>query len=181
VTDVSLSSLPDVTYASAPDVTYASAPDVIVVSPLPIYSAAPDSTPSTGTGTSSDTTTAYVQSGALITGVKSVRAASGVLALTVSLVNTFELTLDQNVTSVTVDSWPSSNKSERVVLYVTQGPEGPYTITGWPDGTLTASGAPIELTPRVGAVDCIVIDTPDGGDTLFANLIGSDYLPYSET
>ena len=114
--------------------------------------------------------------GALVTPTSTATVVDGKLTLPVSVANTFSVRLDQDVTQVEFVGWPEG-VSERVVLYLEQGPGGPYTVDGWPYGTLSPGGVKPTLTAAPGAVDALVLDTVDGGDTVYLNVIAYDYLP----
>ena len=69
--------------------------------------------------------------------------------------------------------WPAAGRSQRVAVYFVQDATGGRVATWpavkWPDGAAPA------LSLQPGAIDCVVFDSYDGGETVFANLVGEGY------
>ncbi len=95
----------------------------------------------------------------------SVSSSSGTVTLDLSTGNSFETTLTENITTVTLSNPPASGNYGQLVWRITQdGGGGAYTVTfpaavQWPGGT-----APT-ITTSNDAVDEITLRTTDGGTT----------------
>ena len=81
-----------------------------------------------------------------------------------------EITL--NATSALTFSTVPATGSASMTLIITQGATGgPFTIT-WPTGTKWPGGSAPVLSTAAGAVDIIVLTTPDGGTTWYGFFAG---------
>ena len=98
----------------------------------------------------------------------------GSLALDVSTANTFRVPLSQDLTALSLTGWPAAGRTERVTIYLVQDGIGGHAVTGWPAVKWSGGAAPA-LSSAPNAVDCIVLDTIDGGLTIFGNLVGQAY------
>ena len=98
--------------------------------------------------------------------------ASGATPIDCAQANTFAFTLE-GAAAFAFARWPTTGRDQRVVVYLAQDATGGRTASfagvKWPDGA-----AP-ELSTRAGAVDCLVFDSFDGGQTIFGNLVGGAY------
>jgi hypothetical protein len=102
----------------------------------------------------------------------SFQPASGATSIDCSQGNTFGFTLE-GAAAFAFARWPTTGRDQRVVVYLAQDATGGRTASfagvKWPDGA-----AP-ELSTSAGAVDCLVFDSFDGGQTIFGNLVGGAY------
>lgn len=99
---------------------------------------------------------------------------SGNLVIDAKKASTFFIVLTQDVTSVTVLNWPTG-RSQRIAVYTQQDAVGGRTMTGFPVGTRWAFGLTPDFTPTPFAIDCLVLDSFDGGNTIFGATVGNDY------
>ncbi len=97
---------------------------------------------------------------------------AGAVAVDVSLGNTFVVAMNASAT-ISFLNWPASGRSQRVAVYFVQDATGARVATWpavkWPDGAAPA------LSIGADAIDCVVFDSFDGGETVFANLVGEGY------
>jgi hypothetical protein len=89
--------------------------------------------------------------------------------------NTFDVTLTENINSVILKNWPSDTVSQRVVVYLRQDATGGKTLVGWPTNILWPYGQLPILSTDPNAIDCLVFETFDGGQTVFGNIAGQNY------
>lgn len=83
------------------------------------------------------------------------------------------LILDQNVASLSVVGWPRFGVEAKLILQVTNN--GGFAINGWPAGTVWVGGVAPTITLGAGHKDIVILTTPDGGQTIFGNVVGQDY------
>jgi hypothetical protein len=74
--------------------------------------------------------------------------------------------LHNDITGVVIVGWPQDLIRGSVVLEVYNF--GTNNITGWPSGTFWNSGSAPTLTPD--GIDCYVLFTSDGGNTIIASV-----------
>jgi hypothetical protein len=103
-----------------------------------------------------------------------ISSSAGVLDIPFDEGSTVLITLTENVTSVTFSGIPADGFCQRLVAYIKQGGSGNYTIN-WPSSVLWPSGGVPNLTSDVGAIDCFVFDTIDGGDNILGALAAADF------
>lgn len=84
-----------------------------------------------------------------------------------------KLTLDQNVAALSVVGWPRFGINAKLVLEITN--VGSFAISGWPAGTRWVGGSMPIITVGAGKRDIVILTTPDGGTTIFGNVVGQDY------
>lgn len=99
---------------------------------------------------------------------------AGVLTVDLSECNTFVVNLNQNITSVVFQNWPTGPATQRVALYFNQGAGG-YTVNGFPAGTKWAFRTRYEASLSPNSWDLVFVDSFDGGATIFAAVVGLDY------
>jgi hypothetical protein len=83
------------------------------------------------------------------------------------------LILASNVSAISIINWPSTGKTGRLILQITN--TGAFTLNGWPTGTMWSEGGVPVVTPGAGKRDILVLTTGDGGATIFGNIVGQDY------
>lgn len=106
---------------------------------------------------------------------RTISPTAGALIFDFERANTFIVDLIGNVTSVAFMNVPKAGATIRSTIYFRQDATGGRTVSGWPAAVKWVSGAPT-FTATAGAVDCVVIDTFDGGATVFGNLVGQNYV-----
>lgn len=95
------------------------------------------------------------------------------LVLDASTATTFYLKLQSSV-ALTISNWPNDSKSQRIAIYIEQDQVGNRRIT-WPAGTKWSYGQIPPLSSSPSAIDCIVLDTFNGGVTIFGGVVGVGY------
>ena len=95
--------------------------------------------------------------------------AAGAITLDLSLSNTFKVTLDANITSITVSNWTAS-KSTPVTLRLTQDGTGGRTVA-LPAGWKWSYGTAPTITATLSKTDLVSLYSDDGGTTIFASLV----------
>lgn len=108
-----------------------------------------------------------------------VASVNGVLVLPARTNDAFEVVLSENITSITVDGWPSLGKSQRCVIYFRQDATGGRTVTGWPSNVYVSDGLPLEITLVPSSLSSFVLSSIDAGATLLLDQVGANYLPIS--
>lgn len=103
-----------------------------------------------------------------------VAVASRAIALDLSRATTFRVLLTDDVAAIGITGFATPGEAVRVTIYFVQDATGGRSIAGWPAEVAWTGGAPL-LTPTPGAVDCVVLDTLDGGATIYGNLVGLAY------
>ncbi|MGD0564550.1 MAG: hypothetical protein ABSA66_15845 [Roseiarcus sp.] len=97
---------------------------------------------------------------------------AGAVAIDLSQGNTFVVEMNASAT-LSFLNWPAAGRSQRVAVYFVQDATGSrvaaWPAVKWPDGAAPA----LSLSPN--AIDCVVFDSFDGGETVFANLVGEGY------
>jgi hypothetical protein len=106
---------------------------------------------------------------------ENVSLVSGTLTLDASNGSSFFVTLTESVSSVNIDNWPPAGQSQVLRIYFQQDSNGSHNITGWPAGTKWNQGTLPVLTSTGHAIDCIVLDSFDQGNTIFATMVGYNY------
>lgn len=103
-----------------------------------------------------------------------VAVASGAIGLDLSRATTFRVLLTDDVEAIGITGFAAPGEAVRVTIYLVQDVIGGRSIAGWPAEVAWTGGAPV-LTPTPGVVDCVVLDTLDGGATIYGNLVGLAY------
>lgn len=106
--------------------------------------------------------------------VRTLIADSSDLQIDASTATTFYIKLQSSV-NITVVNWPNDGKSQRVALYFEQDDTGNHHVLSWPAGTKWSFSQVPVLTTNPNSVDCIVLDTFNGGATIFAGIVGLGY------
>lgn len=83
-----------------------------------------------------------------------------------------KVSLTANAT-IAVSNWPASGLWARLVLDISN--TGAFNITAWPTGSIYAGGTAPTITSGAGKRDKIILDTSDGGTTVFVSIAGQDY------
>jgi hypothetical protein len=100
-------------------------------------------------------------------------SSSGAITLDLSAGNSFQTTLTENITSITLSNPPASGTYGECIWKITQGASA-YTVTFpaavlWPDG-----GTAPTISTTNGDVDIVVMRTWDAGTTWYGD-VGQDY------
>lgn len=101
-------------------------------------------------------------------------SAAGVLDFDMSLGNNFNVTLFENVTSVTFSNFPAGGKIVPIFIEFTQDPVTPRTVVGWPAAVKWPAGLAPVITATINAVDTITGFTRDDGATVRLGLAMGD-------
>lgn len=111
--------------------------------------------------------TAYFRNDEIIEEVVNVAAsAAGTLVLDFSLGNNFNITLTENVTTVTFSNFPSpAGKVVPIFLEFTQDGTGGWTVA-WPAAVKWPAGAAPVISAGIGELDLITGYTRDGGTNI---------------
>lgn len=96
-----------------------------------------------------------------------VSSSAGAVTFDMSTGNSFQITLSENVTSITISNPPASGKFGELRIRVIQGASA-YTVTGWPSVKWPGGTAPT-ITTTASAIDQIILNTDNGGTTYLGN------------
>lgn len=91
---------------------------------------------------------------------------AGAITLDLSLSNDFKVTLNANITSISISNWVAS-KYKSIRLRLTQDGTGSRTVA-LPAGWKWSHGSAPTITATANKTDIIVLDSDDGGTTIFA-------------
>ena len=92
-------------------------------------------------------------------------AATGAYVVDLSIANFYVLTLEGNISSMSVGGFPFVDGIERAIeltFFIIQGMSGSFTVS-WPSGTKWAGGVPPVLTTTKGLTDVIGLFTVVAG------------------
>jgi len=95
----------------------------------------------------------------------SASSSSGTLTLDYSTAQSFNVTLTENITTVTINNWPASGNYGEFVVEFTQDSTA-RTIT-YPAAVKWPGGAAHTMSSGNGAIDRVVLSTRNGGTTVF--------------
>lgn len=99
-------------------------------------------------------------------------SSSGTLTLDMDNGNIFNVTLTENVTTLTISNVPPTG-GVNIVLVLTQDATGSRTVT-WPASVKWAGGTQPTLTTTANAIDIITMFSVDGGVSWFSFISGQD-------
>lgn len=99
-------------------------------------------------------------------------SSSGAITFDIDVGNIFDVTLTENITSITFSNVPGTG-CVNIVLVLTQDATGSRTVT-WPASVKWHGGTAPTLTTTGNAVDIITMFTIDGGTTWYAFTSGQD-------
>lgn len=99
--------------------------------------------------------------------VASPASSSGTLVLDLSTANTFNISLSENITTLSITNPPSSGKGGFFTLILVPGA---YTVT-WPASFLWDGGT----APALGARNVLTFITTDAGTSWYSMLAGADF------
>lgn len=103
-------------------------------------------------------------------------SSSNTLTLDLTTGNVFEVTLTENVTTLTISNPPATGKGGSFTLILKQNGSGGHTFN-WPASLRWASGNAPTLTTAANAVDILTFITTDAGTTWYGFLAGGDMQP----
>lgn len=100
---------------------------------------------------------------------------AGVLPLDFNNGDGASISLNANVTSITVANWKPAGQLSKMTIFFKQLAPGGFTVAfpsfwKWPAG----AGAPV-VTPTALKIDILVVMSMDAGTTVFATLAGQNY------
>lgn len=102
-------------------------------------------------------------------------SASGALTLDFENGNAFEVTLTEDITSITLSNPPASGTYGEMIVKFVQDATGSWTVGGWPAAVKWPTGAaPTITTTATTGTDIIVLRTWDAGTTYFGDF-SQDY------
>jgi hypothetical protein len=81
----------------------------------------------------------------------------------------YHIVLSQNASVSFVNFSASSQYSQRITIYLQQDSEGNSSITQWPANVLWNDGSAPQINAAAFAYTRIMLDTVDGGTTIFGN------------
>lgn len=93
-------------------------------------------------------------------------SSAGALTLDLQNGNVFEVTLTENITTLTLSNPPASGKGGAFSLILTQDATGGRTVT-WPASVKWAGGTAPTLSTTASAIDVLTFMTTDGGTTWY--------------
>jgi hypothetical protein len=98
-------------------------------------------------------------------------SSSGTLTLDLENGHNFEVTLTENVTTLTISNPPASGKAGAFTLILKQDATGSRTVT-WPASMKWADGTAPTLSTDANAVDILTFITTDAGTTWYGGVFG---------
>ena len=101
-----------------------------------------------------------------------VTSSSGTLTIDCETANVFEVTLSENVTTLTVSNAPASGTAYGFLLRVVQDSTA-RTVT-WPASFKFANGTEPVVSTGSGQIDVFGFFTTDGGSTWYGSVMGQD-------
>jgi hypothetical protein len=99
---------------------------------------------------------------------------ANVLTLDYSLGNHFAVTLNANITTLTLSNLPASGKYGALTILFTA--DGTLRTITWPAAVKWSGGQAPVMTSTTNHFDRILLETLNGGITIFASVIGQDYF-----
>ena len=83
--------------------------------------------------------------------------------------NAFQVTLTENITTVTLSNPPASGTLGEIIIKFVQDGTGSWTVT-WPSSVKWPGGtAPVITATATTGTDCVALKTWDGGTTYFGD------------
>lgn len=101
-------------------------------------------------------------------------SASNTLTLDYTTGPDFSVTLDEDVTTITISNWPGSGTLGKITLELTQDGSGSHSVT-FPAGWIWPSGSVSTMPTDAGDDLELVIWSRDGGSTVKAAEIGQEF------
>lgn len=98
--------------------------------------------------------------------VASASSSAGALTLDMANGNHFQVTLTENVTSITISNWPAGARKEPLTVEFTQDGTGGWTVAGWPAAVKWPGGTAPTISAGIGAVDVLEGFSLDAGTTI---------------
>ncbi len=99
---------------------------------------------------------------------------AGVLPLDFNEGDGASISLNANVTSITVANWKPSGQLSKMTVFFKQLAPGGFTVA-FPGGWKWPAGGVPTITPTSLKTDILVVMSMDGGTTVFATLAGQNY------
>lgn len=101
-------------------------------------------------------------------------SSSGTLVLDIGNGNVFEVTLTENVSTLTISNPPASGKAGSFTLILKQDATGGWTFA-WPVSVKWSGGTAPTLTTTANAIDLLAFATTDGGTTWYGMAAGENF------
>lgn len=101
-------------------------------------------------------------------------SSAGVLTLDLETGNVFEVTLTEDVATLTLSNPPASGKAGALTLVLHQDAAVARTFA-WPAAVKWAGGTAPTVTATLGAIDVFTLLTLDGGTTWYGFTGGQDF------
>ena len=89
--------------------------------------------------------------------------------------NSFQVTLTENITAITLSNPPATGKYGEITIKFVQDGTGGWTVAGWPAGVKWAGGSAPTITSAAGSIDKVFLSTHDEG----AEWLGDSSQDYS--
>ena len=99
-------------------------------------------------------------------------SSSGAITFALTTSNSYTVTLDENITAITLTGPPASGTLGELIIKFNNGAS--YTVAGWPASVKWPSGTAPTITTGAGAIDIITLKTWDGGTNWYGNF-SQDY------
>ena len=93
-------------------------------------------------------------------------SSSGTLTLDLETGNVFEVTLTENVTTLTISNPPATGKAGSLTLILKQDATGSRTFA-WPASVKSAGGTDPTISSAANAIDIYTLLTTDAGTTWY--------------
>ncbi|MEE9141065.1 MAG: hypothetical protein V3U18_09895, partial [Alphaproteobacteria bacterium] len=103
-----------------------------------------------------------------------VSISSGAITLDFATGNSFEVTLTENVTSITIANPPATGNLGEAFIRFKQDATGGRTVGGWPAAVKWPGGTAPTITSPANAVDKVTLTTDDAGTTYLGDF-SQDY------
>lgn len=100
--------------------------------------------------------------------VSTLTISANTITLDLSVANNFKVSLNANITTITVSNWTAS-RGTPVLLQLTQDGTGSRTVA-FPAGWKWSYGTAPTVTATANKTDIVMLWSPDGGTTIFAAL-----------
>lgn len=101
-------------------------------------------------------------------------SSAGTLTLDLTTGNVFEVTLTENVTTLTISNWPATGRAGSFTLVIHQDGTGGWTVT-WPAAVLWHNGSAPTVSAAIGATDIYSFLSTTAGTTIYGGVGGQAF------
>ena len=99
-----------------------------------------------------------------------VSISSGAITIDYDVGNAYEISLTENITSITISNWPTSGDYGEIIMKFKQDATGSRTVSGWPAAVKWPGGtAPTITATATTGTDIVVLKTWDAGTTIYGD------------